>query len=917
MAIEVGSAFVTIIPSAKGFARGLQSELAGEFRSALGIIPEEGERAGRTFSERFKGSVSRGLSGLGSILRTGAATATVGLLAGLGALTGFGLKTAATLEQTQISFNALTGSVEKGQKVFQDLQKFAAVTPFQFTDLTRSAGRFLAFADSVKISRDQLIPFLTTVGNVVSVTGGTAENLDSVSLALGQIASRGKVTLDNINQLSNALPGFSGVAALAAARGETTAQVMDEITAGTINAEDGVKQLLIGMQKFPGAAGAMEKQSQTLLGVFSTFKDTIGQALSNAFTPVIPAIKDSIAQITPILGEAVNTLAPALGGLLASLLPVVSQLVSALVPILTPLINALGPALAAIGPSLAPLGAALGQIATVLAPLLPLLGETIGALAQALSPIIQALAPVINGLIFGLTQALEPLLPILVQVGKVIGDALLPVSQVLGQVFVALGPAIGQIVAALGTALTPLLEVLGPVVGQLVNALLPMLPAITALAPPIAELIIALTPLIELLAQLLVIGVDILTPIIQLTGVLVSLLASKAVAPLLSLIAEALAAILTPLLKLIGPLEDFDGFLKGINWATVGKAILSGLGTAITAVGDFFVGLGKTIGHAFVVAFDAVVGFFQALPGRIVDGLKALPGLLVASAKNAFHAFFFAIGFAIGTIIKLVVGTPLIIGRLLVEGWKLSVRVTVEAFERIVSFFRALPGRIGALVTALWRDSVARFKAGLALVVAVVKGIPGFFSRLWAEVKSRFITGIATAITVAKELPGKLVEIAKETITKVKDTFAGLASALFDIGVNIIKSLSGGIKSAVSGAVDAAKSAVGDIIDGAKSALGIGSPSKVFGDMGENTMRSYADQVDKHADLAAKAVANALTPSPADLAKLAEASSLATLEPMTRATQYNLTAARATITREDLKALVDRDEALNRQGRPR
>ena len=337
-------------------------------------------------------------------------------------------------------------------------------TPFEFPEVAAAAQKFLAFNDAIGMSDAQLKPFLTTLGDITSVTGSGAEGLSRVTLALGQIASRGKLSLEEINQISEALPGFSGVAAIAAATGKTTAETMDAISAGSIDATTGVAALLQGMQQFPGAAGAMVKQSQTLLGVFSTFKDTLSQTLVAAFEPVIPAIKDSLTQVTPILQDALAGLAPILGGVLSALLPLVGQLIQGLTPILGPIVEGLGEAFKAIGPSLKPLGEAFGKIVQALSPLFPVIGEIIAVLAEALIPIIEALAPIIAALAPALIEVVKALLPMLPALSQLI-VAFAPLITLLAQL-------VGWLVSLLANkAIVPLVSALAFVVGLLADAI--------------------------------------------------------------------------------------------------------------------------------------------------------------------------------------------------------------------------------------------------------------------------------------------------------------------------------------------------------------------------------------------------------------------------------------------------------------
>lgn len=466
---DVDRAFAGVERAAGEAGADIGREFQAGGESAERALREVDNQARRSFNEvsrqatQASAGISAKLGGALGVVKTGLAGLAIGAGAGLAALTGFGLKAAAQLEQVQVSFNSLLGTAEAGQAVFKDLQKFSAETPFEFPEVAAAAQKFLAFNDAIGMTDAQLRPFLTTLGDITSVTGAGAEGLSRVTLALGQIASRGKVSLEEINQISEALPGFSGVAAIAAATGRTTAETMDLISSGSLDATTGVAALLKGMQQFPGAAGAMVKQSQTLLGVFSTFKDTLSQTLVAAFEPVIPAIKQSLTEVTPILQDALAGLAPVLGGVLSAVLPLVGQLVQGITPILAPIVQGLGEAFKALGPSLKPLGVALGKVVAALAPLFPVIGEVAAALAEALVPVIEALAPVI-----------AELAPALVDVVK----AFLPLVPVLGEVLAALGPVlvpIAQLLALLvsllaNKAVAPLIQLLAVVIGFLAES---------------------------------------------------------------------------------------------------------------------------------------------------------------------------------------------------------------------------------------------------------------------------------------------------------------------------------------------------------------------------------------------------------------------------------------------------------------
>src|SRR5688572_10706855 len=135
------------------FSRQARSEMA-EVAAASATTSAA---VGRSFNKA-------GLVAGAALLGVGAAAT-----AGLGLLTATGLQSAAQLEQLKIGFNALTGSAEECLKVFTMLQDFSAKTPFEFPEIANAAKRFLAFNDAIGMTDDQLLGFLTTIGDVTSV----------------------------------------------------------------------------------------------------------------------------------------------------------------------------------------------------------------------------------------------------------------------------------------------------------------------------------------------------------------------------------------------------------------------------------------------------------------------------------------------------------------------------------------------------------------------------------------------------------------------------------------------------------------------------------------------------------------------------------------------------------------------------
>jgi tape measure domain-containing protein len=187
--------------------------------------------------------------------------------AGLYAAT-MSLKLAAANEQATISFETLLKSTAGARKMMDDLQQFAKVTPFSFTDIRAASQQMLSYG----IAARDVIPMLRIIGDAASTSPlGMAEGMERVTRAIGQMKGRGKVSAQEMLQLTEA--GINAWEMLAKGIGKSVAETMTLVEAGSVNAATGIKALLEGMQKTTG--GNMEKQSNTLAGKASNLWDSL------------------------------------------------------------------------------------------------------------------------------------------------------------------------------------------------------------------------------------------------------------------------------------------------------------------------------------------------------------------------------------------------------------------------------------------------------------------------------------------------------------------------------------------------------------------------------------------------------------------------------------------------------------------
>lgn len=207
---------------------------------------------------------------------------------------------AGELEQANIAFATMLGSMEKAQVFLQQMQQFAAKTPFEFPELQAAAKLMLAFG----FQADKILPTLTAVGNAAAGLGVGSEGIDRIVRALGQMQAKAKVSAEEMMQLTEV--GIPAWDILAKAMGTSTAEVMKLSQRGLIPASKAIDMLVAGMgERFPNM---MEKQSRTYHGLMSTIRDNIKMTLGELGRGILTSLEPRLAQIVDWFDKNEETL---------------------------------------------------------------------------------------------------------------------------------------------------------------------------------------------------------------------------------------------------------------------------------------------------------------------------------------------------------------------------------------------------------------------------------------------------------------------------------------------------------------------------------------------------------------------------------------------------------------------------------
>jgi len=257
------------------------------------IIDTQIDSKGAEKGVKGLGSKLGGIAKTGITAFTGLITASGVALGGLGAI---GIKYNSEMEQYMSSFTTMLGSAEKATKHLDDLKQFAAKTPFELGDLAKASTTLQAFGTDV----EDITPTLKMLGDIAL---GDKEKFNGLALVFGQVSSAGKLTGQDLMQMIN--QGFNPLQIISEKTGKSMSELKDEMSKGQISFEMVADAMKIATSEGGKFYNAMEGQSKTLAGQWSTLKDNIGALLGDMFTSVSDTLKN---KVLPAINNVVEKL---------------------------------------------------------------------------------------------------------------------------------------------------------------------------------------------------------------------------------------------------------------------------------------------------------------------------------------------------------------------------------------------------------------------------------------------------------------------------------------------------------------------------------------------------------------------------------------------------------------------------------
>ena len=205
-------------------------------------------------------------------------TAGVGMVVGkLKDLTGEAIKASDAMDKFRSTMKLGGFGSEEINKTAKEVQKYANDTVYELNDVANTTAQLAA--NGIK----DYMGLTEAAGNLNAQAGGTKETFKSVAMVMTQTAGVGKLTTENWNQLTDAIPGASGKLQEAMKKnGAYTGNFRDAMEKGQISAKEFNKAISqLGMTKAAREAAA---STATFEGAIGNLEAAVVTSISNIIT---------------------------------------------------------------------------------------------------------------------------------------------------------------------------------------------------------------------------------------------------------------------------------------------------------------------------------------------------------------------------------------------------------------------------------------------------------------------------------------------------------------------------------------------------------------------------------------------------------------------------------------------------------
>ena len=384
---------------------------------------------------------------------------------------------------------------------------------------------------------------------------------------------------------------------------------------------------------------------------------------------------------------------------------------------------------------------------------------------------------------------------------------------------------------------------------QMANAIRPVFDALLPLIPQVFGLVSAFSPLGLIFQAIQPVLPALMTAFTSLGTAIASVLGTALtnLMPLIQSLVSALSGTFVALMPAVVAIVT----MLGMAFQELAPVISGVLGAVLPLVTTLITQLTPIITNLVTSVLPPIVSIF----GNIIFAIQPLIGLLMGLLIPAINALmpvvttvFSVIASVITSAMTIIQGIIQVVTGIISGDWEQVWtgigNILSGAWDLIVNLVSGAVQLIGSLIGA-----------GLSFISGVWSnvwnGVVSFLGNAWNGIVQGVQNGISGVLNFFSGLWGK-----------IQGAMGDIAGKMLQVGADLMQGLVNGIGNAVGAVRDAIGKAIGGAIDFAKNLLGIHSPSRVFMEIGDFTAQGMAVGLTKGAKHVKKASKALVPPAP-------------------------------------------------------
>lgn len=504
--------------------------------------------------------------------------------------------------------------------LIESTQAYADQTVYELSDIRNITAQLAANGVD---NFDQLAE---AAGNLNAVAGGNADTFASVGMVLTQTAGQGKLTTENFNQLSDAIPGASGrIQQALADMGAYTGNFRDAMTEGQISAEEFNQAILdLGLTD---AAQEAATSTATFEGAFGNLEAACVNLISQGLDLIKPAATDAIGALSTFIGEI-----PAALGQITGVFGQVQENIASFEQEIGGTANVadtIWVAMQTIGQAFGLSAEQMMPFSDAIASVFDTIETSVQTISTTMQPYIDTFLTSLSGLASAFSMNILPVVQAFVgyltTFGNTIMTVLTPVIQTVGPMVMTLATQIVNAVTNIANIVMPAMTNIFNTATQILNAIIPIvMPIINAIMTAFQTAFPAIQSAVQ--GAFTVIQSVISAVMGEVQGIINTVLALiqgdwNGVLNGLKSIAESIWNGIKGVVK--GTISAMQGYIEG------GLSFIQSLWeSAWSTVSSFLNEAWEGIKNGVSSGIDSVIQFFTDLPGNILGALGDLGSLL-------------------------------------------------------------------------------------------------------------------------------------------------------------------------------------------------------------------------------------------------------------------------------------------------